>query len=123
MKKDPSGKEDWKKFKKKKVTIALYAKKEKICPNSVSKHNSNHEKQVIPLMILNVDKWHYFAVKKKKKRESTFSRAVTSKSHGDFYYLDYLHAFATEKILNCIREYAVTKIFVMQLYFLKTLRY
>ena len=40
----------------KNLTIAinvLYAKKEKIYPAYVSKHNSNHEKQVILLMIPN----------------------------------------------------------------------
>ena len=40
----------------KKVTIALnvlYTKKEKIYPAYVLKHNSNREKQVILLMILN----------------------------------------------------------------------
>ena len=40
-------------------------KKEKIYPAYVSKHNSNHEKQVILLMISNREKqWHYLAVKK-----------------------------------------------------------
>ena len=50
------------------VTIALnvlYAKKEKIYPSYVSNHSSNHEKQVIILMISNGEKvWHYLAVKK-----------------------------------------------------------
>ena len=54
----PSEKDDWKKNEKKNVTFArdvLYAKKEKnIYPAYVSKHNSNHEKQVIILMISNV---------------------------------------------------------------------
>ena len=52
----PSEKDHWKKFAKKNVTIALnvlYAKKEKIYPPYVSKHNSNHEKQVILLIIRN----------------------------------------------------------------------
>ena len=50
----PSEKDDWKKFEKNKVKIALdvlHAKKEKKYPAYVSKHNSNREKQVIPLMI------------------------------------------------------------------------
>ena len=51
----------------------MYVKKEKIYPSYVSKHNSNCEKQVILLMIPNVEKcgaksegrrWHYFVVKK-----------------------------------------------------------
>ena len=52
----PSEKDDWKKFEKNNVTIALnvlYAKEEKIYPAYVSKHNSNHKKQVIILMIPN----------------------------------------------------------------------
>ena len=50
----PSEKDDWKKFEKNNVTIALnvlHAKKEKIYPTYVSKHNSNREKQVILLII------------------------------------------------------------------------
>ena len=50
-------KDDWKIFaKKKNVSIAfniLNAKKEKIYPANVSKHNSDREKQVILLMIPN----------------------------------------------------------------------
>ena len=48
-----------KKFEKNNVKIALnvlYPKKEKIYPSYVSKHNSNCEKQVILLMILNGEK-------------------------------------------------------------------
>ena len=55
----PSEKDDWKKFEKNNLTIALnvlYAKREKIYPAHVSKHNSNREKQVILLMIANRDK-------------------------------------------------------------------
>ena len=40
----------------------LYAKKEKIYPFYVSKHNSNYEKQVILLMIPNEERCHYLAV-------------------------------------------------------------
>ena len=42
----PSEKNDWKEFVKNNVTIAfnvLYAKKEKIFPAYISKHNLNHE--------------------------------------------------------------------------------
>ena len=63
----PSQKDDWKKFKKNKTIglNVLYARKEKICPAFVSKHNSNCEKQVILLMISNREKqWDYLAVKK-----------------------------------------------------------
>ena len=65
----PSEKDDWKKFEKSNVTIALNvlsAKKEKIYPAYVSNHNSNREKQVIFLMISNGEKGrlHYLAAKK-----------------------------------------------------------
>ena len=52
----PSEKDNWKKIEKNNATIAisvLHAKKEKIYPAYVSKHNSNREKQVIFLMISN----------------------------------------------------------------------
>ena len=53
-----SEKDDWKKYQKNNVTVALcsdvlYAKKEKIYPAYVSNHNSNCEKQVTLLMIPN----------------------------------------------------------------------
>ena len=41
----------------------MYAKKEKIYPAYVSKHNSNREKQVIPLILSNIERWHYLAMK------------------------------------------------------------
>ena len=50
-----SEKDDWEKFEKNNVSIALnvlYAKKEKIYP-TVSKHNSNREKQNVLLMLPN----------------------------------------------------------------------
>ena len=53
-------KDNWKKSEKNNVTIALnvlYAKKEKIYPAYVSKHNSNCEKQVVLLMIPNEEKY------------------------------------------------------------------
>ena len=41
----------------------MYAKKENIYPAYVSKHNSNRQKQVIPLMITNGEGWLYLAEK------------------------------------------------------------
>ena len=52
----PSEKDDWERFEKNNVTIALNvlcSKKEKIYTAYVLKNNSNHEKQVILLMISN----------------------------------------------------------------------
>ena len=51
-----SEKDDWKKFEKNKRTIALnvlHAKKEKVYPAYISKHNSSREKQVTLFMIPN----------------------------------------------------------------------
>ena len=85
-----------KKFEKNNVTIALnisYAKKEKIYPAYISKHNSNREKQVILLMISNrEERKHFVAVKK----ISALLRGTTSKHHDDFYCLNYVHCFAAE---------------------------
>ena len=58
-----------KNIEKNNVTIALnvlYAKKEKLNPASISKHNSNWGKKVILWMIWNGEKgqWHYLAAKK-----------------------------------------------------------
>ena len=71
----------------------MYAKKEKIQPAYVSKHNSEREKQVIHLVISDGKKWHYLAVKKL----SALLRGITSKHQGDFYCLNCLHFFAKEK--------------------------
>ena len=62
----PSEKDDWKKFEKNNVIIALnvlYTEKEKISPGYVSKNHSNRKKQVILLMTLNGKGWHYAKVK------------------------------------------------------------
>ena len=83
-----------KKIEKKNVTIALNALyEEKVCPAYVSKHDSNHEKQVILLMISCRDKRHYLAVKKL----SPLLRGITYEHQGDFYCLNRLLSFATKK--------------------------
>ena len=62
-----SVKDAWKKIEKNDLTIVhniLYAKKEKIYPTCLSKHNIKHEKQMILLMIAisNRAGFHYIAV-------------------------------------------------------------
>ena len=111
----PSENDDWKKIDKNNRTIALsvlYAKKEKIYPTYVSKHNSNGENQVILLMIPNGEKWHCLVVKKKIL---ALLRGKTSKHQGDFYCLSCPHSFPTEKKtnLNRINKYVKIKIFIM----------
>ena len=71
--------------------------KKKKCFNvNVSKHVSNHEKQLTYLMISNEEKWHYSAVKKL----SALLRGITSKHHRDFYCLNCFHSLATENKLQ-----------------------
>ena len=82
----PSENDDWKKCEENVLTInlnVLYAKKEKIFPAYVSKHNSNHEKQVILLMISNGAGWYCLAVKKL----SALLIGITLKHKDDFYCL------------------------------------
>ena len=61
-----SKKDDWKKFEKNNVIIALnvlYAKKVKIYTAYVSKHSSDRENHVVFLMIPSYEGWYYLAVK------------------------------------------------------------
>ena len=65
----PSIIDDWKTSEKNNPTIALNVlntKEKEKCPAYISKINSDCEKQIILLMILNEEKegWHYLAVKK-----------------------------------------------------------
>ena len=94
----------------------MYAKKINVYSADISKHNSNHEKQVILLIISNGKKlWHYLGLKKL----SALLRETTSKNNGDFYYLSCPHSLKTN--LNRIKEHVKIKIFVMYLCDLKTL--
>ena len=54
------------------------------------------------------EKWHYLAVEKL----SALLRGITSK-HGDFYCLNCLHSFATEKKFKSYKKYVKIKIFLM----------
>ena len=102
------------KIEKNNVTIALnvlYAKKEKYIL-LMFQHNWNCEKQVVLFMISNGEKckvkfkegeaksegmqWHYLTVKKLP----ALLGGITSKYHGNFYDLNCLHSFATEKRLE-----------------------
>ena len=88
-------------------------KKKKIYPASVSKHNSDCEKQAIP----NREKhersktlaarakskkwWHYLSVKK----WSVLLRGITSKHYDDFCCINYPHSFKTKNKLEHIKNY------------------
>ena len=58
-------------------------------------------------MIPNGKGWHYLAVKKL----SALSRGVTSKHYGDFYCLNCLHSFVTEKRLESHKKACENKDF------------
>ena len=66
--------------------------KRKKIPCLCSKHDSNHEKQVILIMIPNGEGRHYLTV----KELSALLRGIMSKHISDFYCLNCLHSFATE---------------------------
>ena len=63
---------------------------------SVSKHDSNPEKQVILLMLSNGKGWHYLSVKKL----SSLIKGIPSKHKGDFYCVNCLHSFRTKNKLE-----------------------
>ena len=58
-----SGKNDWKKFDKNNPAVAFNMLYVNICPAYISKQNSNHEQQMIVLMIPNGGRCHYLAAK------------------------------------------------------------
>ena len=71
----------------------------------MGRNSSNHEKQVILLMIPNGEErkakskgrqWHYLAV----KELSALLRGITSKHYGDFYCLNCLHSFRSKNKLE-----------------------
>lgn len=80
----------------------LYVKK---CPIYISKHKTNHEKEIILLVISNGGGWHYVAVKKL----SVVLRDLTSKSDGDLYCLNCLHSFRTTYKLQSHENYVIIK--------------
>ena len=72
----------------------MCANQQKIYSAYVSKHNSNREKQIILLMIANVEGWCNLAITKLLP----LLGGIRYKHHGDFYCLNCLHSFATEKV-------------------------
>ena len=63
-----------------------------ICNAFISKHNANHEEQIILLMIPNGEGRYYLGVKKL----FALLREITSKHDRGFYYLKNLHSFRTK---------------------------
>ena len=63
-----------------------------IYPDYISKHNSNHGKKFILLMIPNGERWHYLVV----KELSALLWGMMSKHVDDFYCLSCRHFFRTK---------------------------
>ena len=74
----------------------MYTKEKEICPAYISKINSNCEKKLLMIPNEEEERWHYLAVKKL----FLLLRGITSKHHGDFYFLNCLHSFRTENKVN-----------------------
>ena len=94
--------QDWRKFEQNNKAIALnilfvpYNTKQ-IRTAYVSKYNHERDNQVNLLMITNNDNdWHYLTV----KNISGVLRGITSNHNGDFYSLNCLHWYTTEKKLK-----------------------
>ena len=93
---------DWRKFECNNKPIALnilyvlYNTKQ-IKQTYISKHNNERDTEVNLLMITDgTNKWHYLAV----KSISRLLRGITSNHNGDFYCLNCLHSYTTEKKLK-----------------------
>ena len=78
-----------------------------IDPAYILKHDSNHENQIILLMISNRERWHYLSV----KTLSALLREITSKHDGDFYCFNCLHSFRTKNNLQSHRKLCELKDF------------
>ena len=86
----------------------MYAKKEKIYPVYVSKHNLNRKKQDIFLMIPNGEGWHYLAA---IKETIDIIKRNNIKRNGDFYCLNCLHSFRTKNRLELLKKVCENKDF------------
>ena len=61
-----------------------------------SKYDNERENKVILLMITDVEKWHYLAV----RSLSALLRGITSNHNGDFYCFNCFHSCSTENNLK-----------------------
>ena len=77
-----------------------------ICNAFISKHNANHEEQIILLMIPNGEGRYYLGVKKL----FALLREITSKHDRGFYYLKNLHSFRTKNKPESHKKYVIIKI-------------
>ena len=75
-----------------------------------SKHNLNCENQIIFLLITDVEKWYYLAVKKL----SALLKGITSNDYGDFYCLNCFHSCTTKNKIKKHENACKTQFVVMQ---------
>ena len=80
-----------------------------IYPAYISKPNSNHEKQIILLMVSDREGWHYLAV----TRRSALLRGVTSKHDFDFFFWSGFIHLEQKTNLNRIKKYVKINICVV----------
>ena len=96
----PSTSKDWKRFEcNNEVALnILYVpyNTKKINITYKSKNNLTHERQIILLMIIDGQKWHYLVV----KTLSGLLRGITSNHKEDFYCLNCFHSYRTENKLE-----------------------
>ena len=92
----PSGKDDWKILRKTiQQLLLMFYLYLKICPAHVSKHKSDHEKQIILLMIQNIRMALSYS-----QKAINIIRRKTSKNSGNFYCLNCLHSLRTKNKLE-----------------------
>ena len=100
----PSTSKDWKKFElNNEVALNIFyvphnTKKIEIAYKS--KHNLTREKQIILLMIINGENWHYLVV----KSLSGLLTGITSNHKEDFYCLNYFHSYRTKNNLEAHKK-------------------
>ena len=108
----PSNKNNWKTFELNNKSIALYILHmpyKKIWHASKSKHNLNCENQITFLLITDVEKWHYLAVKKL----SALLKGITGNDYGDFYCLNCFHSCTTKNKIKKHENACKTQFVVM----------
>ena len=100
----PSTNKDWKKFELNNEVVLniLYVdhNTKKIEIIYKSKHNLAREKQIILLMISNIENWHYLVV----KSLSGLLTGITSNHKEDFYCLNCFHSYRTKNKLEAHKK-------------------
>ena len=105
---------DWNKFERNNETIALNIlyvphNKREIRPAYRLKCNRKRENQVILLIIIDGEKWHYLALKSEPAADrynrpvrslSRLFRGITSNHNGDFYCMGCFNSFRTDNALK-----------------------